>query len=36
MDIFGAIILKWLKDGVIRIEEKESGLIFNKENTVKV
>ena len=35
-DIFGAIILKWLKDGVIRIEEKETGLIFNKENTVIV
>ena len=35
-DILGAIILKWLKDGVIRIEEKETGLIFKKENTVIV
>ena len=35
-DILGAIILKWLKDGVIRIQEKEKGLIFNKENTVIV
>ena len=35
-DILGAIILKWLKDGVIRIEEKETGFIFKKENTVIV
>ncbi|MBQ2835566.1 MAG: DUF2207 domain-containing protein [Clostridia bacterium] len=35
-DILGAIILKWLKDGVIRIEQKETGLIFKKENTVIV
>ena len=35
-DILGTIILKWLKDGVIRIQEKEKGLIFNKENTVIV
>ena len=35
-DILGAIILKWLKDGLIRIEEKETGVIFKKENTVIV
>lgn len=35
-DILGAIILKWLKNGMIRIEEKETGLIFKKENTVIV
>ena len=35
-DILGAIILKWLKDGLIRIEEKETGLVFKKENTVIV
>ena len=35
-DILGAIILKWLKDGMIRIEEKENGGIFKKENTVIV
>ena len=35
-DILGAIILKWLKDGVIRIQEKETGLIIKKENTIIV
>ena len=35
-DILGAIILKWLKDAVIGIQEKETGLIFKKENTVIV
>lgn len=35
-DILGAIILKWLKNGMIKIEEKETGLIFKKENTVIV
>ena len=35
-DLLGAIILKWLKNGMIRIEEKETGLIFKKENTVIV
>lgn len=35
-DILGAIILKWLKDDVIRIEQKVKGLIFKKENTVIV
>lgn len=35
-DILGAIILKWLKNGMIRVEEKETGRIFKKENTVIV
>ena len=35
-DVLGAIILKWLKDGVIRIEEKEERSVFKKENTVIV
>lgn len=35
-DILGAIILKWIKDGIIRIEEKETGVIFKKENIVIV
>lgn len=35
-DILGAIILKWLKDSLIRLEQKEGGLIFKKENTVIV
>lgn len=35
-DVLGAIILKWLKEGKIRIEEKETGVIFKKENTVIV
>lgn len=33
-DILGSIILKWLKDSIIRVEQKESGTIFKKENTV--
>ncbi len=33
-DILGAIILKWLKDSKIKIEQKETGKIFKKENTV--
>jgi len=35
-DFLGAIILKWIKDGIIRIEEKETGFLFKKENTVIV
>ena len=35
-DLLGAIILKWLRDGMIRIEEKDTGKIFKKENTVIV
>ena len=33
-DILGAIILKWLKQGIIRTEQKEKGKIFKKEDTV--
>ena len=35
-DLLGAIILKWLKDSLIRIDKKEAGKIFKKENTVVV
>lgn len=35
-DVLGAIILKWLKEGLIRIEQKETGMVFKKENTVVV
>lgn len=33
-DLLGAIILKWIKDSVIRIEQKEGGGIFKKENVI--
>ena len=33
-DILGAIILKWIKDSLVRIEQKEGGKVFKKENTV--
>lgn len=33
-DILGAIILKWLKAGIIRTEQRDGGKIFQKENTV--
>lgn len=33
-DILGAIILKWLKEGIIRTENREGGKIFKKESTV--
>ena len=33
-DILGAIILKWLKQGIIRTENREQGKVFKKENTV--
>jgi len=33
-DLLGAIILKWLKESIIKIEQKEVGKIFKKENTV--
>lgn len=33
-DILGSIILKWLKNSIIKIDQKESGTIFRKENTV--
>lgn len=35
-DVLGAIILKWLKDSLITIQQKETGLVFKKENTVVV
>ena len=35
-DILGAIILKWMKQGVIRTEQKEKGTIFKKEDTVVI
>ena len=31
-DLLGAIILKWLKDSIIRIEKKDDGGIFKKDN----
>lgn len=31
-NLFGAIILKWIKDSVIKVEQKEKKNIFNKEN----
>ena len=33
-DILGAIILKWLKEGVIRTENREGGTVFKREDTV--
>lgn len=33
-DILGAIILKWLKQGVIRTENREGGKTFKREDTV--
>ena len=33
-DILGAIILKWLKEGIIRTENRGTGKIFKKEETV--
>ena len=33
-DILGAIILKWIKKGIIKTENREGGVIFKKENTV--
>ena len=33
-DILGAIILKWLKAGMIRTEQRDGGKIFKKEQTV--
>ena len=35
-DILGAIILKWLKDGKIKIDTTETGKILKKDNTVIV
>ena len=33
-DLLGAIILKWVKDSLIRLEQREGGKIFKKEDTV--
>ena len=33
-DILGAIILKWLKEGIIKTENREGGKIFKREDTV--
>ena len=33
-DVLGAIILNWLKKSLIRIEQKEIGVIFKREDTV--
>ena len=33
-DILGAIILKWLKEGIIKTEQRQGGKIFKRENTV--
>ena len=33
-DILGAIILKWLKAGIIKTEQRDGGKIFKKEETV--
>lgn len=35
-DLLGAIILKWIKESKVRIEQKEQGTIFKKENTVVI
>lgn len=35
-DLLGAIILKWLRDGLIKIEKRESGTIVKKEISVIV
>ena len=35
-DLLGAIILKWLRDGLIKIEKREGGAIIKKENSVIV
>lgn len=33
-DILGAIILKWLKQGIIKTENRQDGKIFKKEETI--
>lgn len=35
-DVLGAIILKWLKDSIIRVEKREVGKVFKKEDTVVI
>lgn len=33
-DLLGAVILKWLKDGIVKVEKRETGKVFKKENSV--
>ena len=33
-DILGAIILKWLKEGIIKVENRGNGTVFKKEDNV--
>lgn len=33
-DVLGAIILKWIKDNIVKIQQKETGKIFKKENAI--
>lgn len=33
-DILGAIILKWVKDDIIKLEQKDNNSIFKKEDTI--
>lgn len=35
-DLLGAIILKWLRESFIRIEKRETGKVFKKEDTVLI
>jgi len=35
-DLLGAIILKWVKESLITIEQKQSGTVFKKENMIVV
>lgn len=35
-DVLGSIILKWLKDSIIRVEKREVGTIRKKEDTVVI
>lgn len=35
-DVLGSIILKWLKDSMIRVEKRETGTVFKKEETVVI
>ena len=33
-DLLGAVLLKWLKEGLVRVEKREKNGIFSKENSV--
>ena len=35
-DVLGSIILKWLKDSLIRVEKRETGKLMKKEETVVI